>query len=417
MLDLLKEIYSSYSDMAPYLFIGLFFAGILHLVFKKDFIATHLGKTNFWSVVKAAILGVPLPLCSCGVIPTALYLKKQKASDGATSSFLISTPQTGVDSIIATYGLMGPVFAIFRPIVAFISGIIGGTLIDRVSRKDIQTSNNTTNSCSAERPTPKTLFGKAKEAFRYAFVEFLDDISGHLFIGIVIAGIISFAIPDNFFNTIGSNGFIDFAIMMLLGIPLYVCATSSIPIAVSMMLKGISPGAAFVFLVVGPATNAATITLLLKTLKRKLVVIYLISIAVLAVIGGLVLNWIYNLIGFDILNSHLAEHKSSGLFSQILLVLFSILFILSIYRKIKSKLSSSPKGFEEIEINNNIKNYKIKGMNCNHCVMNVKKAIEDLDGVEEVIVNLAKEKAMIKGDVDKKQVVEAVEEVGYKVGS
>jgi len=413
-MGLLNEIWKTYISIAPYLFLGLVFAGLLHVIFKKDFVAKHLGKNNFFSVIKAAILGVPLPLCSCGVIPTALFLRKKKASKGATLSFLISTPQTGVDSIIATYGMMGPIFAIFRPLAAFVTGIVGGLVTNFVEKKDnpetlILEEKFDCDTCDVEEPHSHTVLERVTSGLKYAFVEFLDDITIQLIVGIIIAGFISFLIPDNFFADFGGEGFGGMLLMIAVGIPLYVCATASIPIAVSLILKGISPGAAFVFLVVGPATNAATITLISRALGKKLIAIYLTVISVFAILGGLLLNYIFDIVGKpDMLMMH--HHEEISLFSKILIGVFSILLIMSIFRKIRNKFKKPELGGEMPN-----KTFLIEGMTCNHCVANVKDSLIKIDGVQNVKINLAKKNAVVDGDYNSNEIKAAITKAGYKV--
>ena len=413
-MGLLNDIWKTYISIAPYLFLGLVFAGLLHVVFKKDFVAKHLGKSNFFSVIKAAILGVPLPLCSCGVIPTALFLRKKKASKGATLSFLISTPQTGVDSIIATYGMMGPVFAIFRPLAAFVTGIVGGLVTNFVERKDEPDNMDVVeefecDTCEIEDPHTHTVLERVTSGFKYAFVDFLDDITIQLIIGIIIAGFISFIIPDNFFADFGGDGFVGMLIMIAVGIPLYVCATASIPIAVSLILKGISPGAAFVFLVVGPATNAATIALISRALGKKLIAIYLIVISVFALLGGSLLNYIFDIVGKpDMMMMN--HHSDVSLFSKTLIAVFSVLMILSIIRKIRNKFKKPELGDEMPN-----KTFLIEGMTCNHCAANVRNAITDIDGVKGVKVNLGQKNAVVDGDYNSDEVKAAIIKAGYKV--
>ena len=413
-MGLLNDIWKTYISIAPYLFLGLVFAGLLHVVFKKDFVAKHLGKNNFFSVIKAAILGVPLPLCSCGVIPTALFLRKKKASKGATLSFLISTPQTGVDSIVATYGMMGPIFAIFRPLAAFVTGIVGGLVTNFVENKDepdtlIVEEKFECDTCDVEEPHSHTVIERITSGFKYAFVDFLDDITIQLIIGVIIAGFISFIIPDNFFADFGGDGFMGMLLMIAVGIPLYVCATASIPIAVSLILKGISPGAAFVFLVVGPATNAATIALISRALGKKLIAIYLIVIAVFALLGGFLLNYIFDIVGKpDMMMKH--HHSDVSLFSKILIGVFSILMILSLVRKIRNKFKKPELGDEMPN-----KTFLIEGMTCNHCAANVKNSLFKIDGVKEVKINLGKKNAVVDGDYDSEKVKAAIIKAGYKV--
>jgi uncharacterized protein len=347
ILDLINEIITIFKDMAPYLFLGLTIAGILDVFFDKSFILKHLGKNNLASVIKASVLGVPIPLCSCGVIPTAISLKKSKASQGAVVSFLISTPQTGVDSIAATYGMMGPVFAIFRPIVSFVMGIVGGVLTN-ITHKDIEkkqgSSEELCESCQSAQKLAKqkTISQKIIDAAKYAYFDFLDGIAVNLVVGMVIAGFISFLIPDNFFTQYLNNEFLTMLLMIVAGVPLYICATASIPVAVSLILKGISPGAAFVFLAVGPATNAATITVLLKELGRKVLFIYLSVIIIGSLMAGYILNAIYNFWDVSALNSlNHAHHAHTPLYIEVITWLFLILLGWSIAKKIKRIVSDT----------------------------------------------------------------------------
>lgn len=422
IIELLKEILATYLEIAPYLLIGLSFAGLLHIIFNRDFILNHMGRNNFWSVLKASVLGVPLPLCSCGVIPTALYLRKQKASQGATLSFLISTPQTGVDSIIATYGMMGPIFAVFRPIFAFLMGIAGGVTANLYDRKTVNIAKMKEAgfacvTCGEKDPHEHTAWEKLKSGVHYAYVEFLDDISLQLLFGVALAGLISFLIPDNFFQQYGGDGLLGMLFMMAFAIPLYVCATASIPIAVSLMLKGLSPGAALVFLIAGPATNIATITMIARALGRKMVMIYLSVIAIFALLGGYLLNFIYSFLDEDIMSQGMMHHGSNNLIFLILTGIFSILLIASIYRKISGKHSHHHEPEEEVDLGQNIKKFKIEGMTCNHCVAHVKSSIEEIPGVEKVKVDLNGKSAIISGDFSDESVISAVKKAGYKASN
>ena len=235
---------------------------------------------------RAALLGVPLPLCSCGVIPTGISFNKEGASKGATVSFLISTPQTGVDSILATYSMLGLPFALLRPFVAFFSGIFGGVITNLASKgEEIKTVEPPIN---ISKETEKA--GKWQKMIRYAFLDFLMDIADWLIIGFAIAALISVLLPDDFFTMYLSNQFLSMFIVLLASIPLYVCATGSIPIAAVLMMKGLSPGAALVFLMAGPATNVATMTVIGKALGRKTLIIYLVSISTSAMFFGRIAN-------------------------------------------------------------------------------------------------------------------------------
>ena len=290
---LLYETYLMFIEMAPYLLLGVIFVAFLNLFLTKQFVKNQIGKNNIWSIFKASIFGIPLPLCSCGVIPTAVYLSDSKASKSSVISFLISTPQTGVDSIIATYGMMGPVFAIFRPIAALFMGIFGGLLINtfKVESKDRKNAFSLNVLGSKDEVEKKPLTQRIKSTLRYSFVEFIDDIVLQFLVGLLIAGAISYFVPAEFLEGTGlKSGFGGMLLMIVIGAPMYICATASIPIAVSLMLKGFSPGVAFVFLAVGPATNAASFAILSKSLGKQIVIVYLLIVMILSIISGYILD-------------------------------------------------------------------------------------------------------------------------------
>jgi len=341
-------IYEVYLSIAPYLFIGLTFAGILHIFVGTEFITKYLGKKGFWSSVKASLLGVPMPLCSCGVIPTAFQLKKSGASSGATVSFLISTPQTGIDNLVPTYAMLGPIFAIFKPIYALFSGIIGGVVTDLfpTAQDDLQQVNKTTSctkgccSTKGDNHTDKEKKrGKLADFFHYSYIEFLDDLAPQLVVGIILAGFISI-IPSNVFSYVEGNYFLQILVVLLIGIPLYVCDTSSLPIALALFAKGLLPGAVFVFLVVGPATNVATITLIARSMGKKIITIYLSVIAITGVLGGLIINFIYKYTKFPLPPTieEISHHEDVSWWIIILTIIFSFFFLLSIFKYLKNKL-------------------------------------------------------------------------------
>jgi uncharacterized membrane protein YraQ (UPF0718 family)/copper chaperone CopZ len=436
MTTLFLEIWRLFLEMSPYMLFGLFFVGILHLYFTKDFVLKHVGDSSIKSVFKAALFGIPLPLCSCGVIPTAVYMKKNGASSASTSSFLISTPQTGIDSIVATYGMMGGIFAIFRPFAALIMGIVGGgivSLFDKPIIKTEQTPRQNNNmftiigqtattqtksqdtcedgtcDCSSESESVPT--SKFAKFGKYAFVDFLDDISVQFIIGVIISGLISYFIPDNFFDSETlSSGILGMLLMILVGIPMYICATASIPIAVALMMKGFSPGVAFVFLAVGPATNAASLTILLNTLGKKIVSVYLATLIIMSIIMGYLLDLIFSFSGSS--PEMIAMHHNHDLLSDDLKlisgIVFGVLLLLSVYRKYIGVHLSKEKPIADMELT-------VTGMSCNHCKNNVESALTQLKGVESVSVNLSTQKVIIKGNTDRALVIETIEKVGYKV--
>lgn len=422
ILKILQESASIFIDMAVYLMIGIFFAGLLHIFFNKDMIVKYIGKRNIGSVIKAALFGVPLPLCSCGVIPSMVYLSKNGASKGAVVSFLISTPQTGIDSIIATYGMMGPIFAIYRPLAALVMGIVGGGIIHTVDVSDNNRKWKINDSAGTQQEDDlkgKSLNVKIKRMFRYAFVEFIDDISSQFLIGILISGLIAYFIPENFFtNTSINSGILGMFIMMAVGIPMYVCATASIPIAITLMMKGFSPAVAFVFLVTGPATNAASLAIITKILGKKITATYLAVIVVCSIGFGYLLDFIFSIVGTnDLMMVHNHNHDSGGIPYEIKLlagILLFVLILMSFYRKFFSKWFL--KKVKDIKMaSSDATKIMVDGMTCNHCVMNVKKAIMQNSGVQNVEVDLINKTAVINGDFDLDLVKKSIEDVGYKV--
>jgi uncharacterized membrane protein YraQ (UPF0718 family) len=286
--QLLVDFWATVAEMSPYLLFGFLVAGVLSVLVSQKMVERHLGGRGLLPVLKASLFGVPLPLCSCGVIPVAMSLRKHGASKGSTISFLLSTPQTGVDSILVTYSLLGPVFAVFRPLVAFVTGVIGGGLVDLFARSPEpvpESPKPAEDCCCCHKPKHRFL-----NAMKYGFVSLPRDIGKPLLIGLVIAALIGVIVPDDFFAGRLGTGLPAMLVMMAIGIPLYVCASASVPVAAALILKGLSPGAAFVFLMTGPATNAAGLATIWNTLGRRTAIVYLLTVAGCALASGLLLD-------------------------------------------------------------------------------------------------------------------------------
>jgi uncharacterized membrane protein YraQ (UPF0718 family) len=285
VLNILREIWLVTVAMAPYLLFGFLMAGVLSVLVSKEFVRKHLGGRGWTGSVKAALVGVPMPICSCGVIPLAASLRKHGASRGATASFLASTPQTGIDSLMITYALLGWVFAVFRAVAAFLSGILCGTAVAAISPSE----RDAREACADEGCTAKEK-PVLQRILSYGFITLPRDIAKAMVIGIILSGVISGLIPDNFFaDSIGDSPWA-MLIMLVIGIPLYVCSSASVPIALAFIKAGISPGAALVFLITGPATNAATLTTLWQIIGRRQLAVFLAVLALSAVGAGIVMN-------------------------------------------------------------------------------------------------------------------------------
>ncbi|ONI41906.1 hypothetical protein AN396_02940 [Candidatus Epulonipiscium fishelsonii] len=401
-MEYLKNLWELFVDMSFYMIIGLVFTGILHAFVDKNLILKHVGDKSTASVVKASVVGVPLPLCSCGVVPTAIQLGKSGASKGAVVSFLTSTPQTGIDSIIATYGLMGPLFAVYRAIAAFLSGIFSGIMTNTLCKNEEAISEAPKSSCgcshsskaepskkscgcshsskdgsstkicgcshgSKAEPSKKScgcshsskdgsstkscgcshnhttkvdkisFIEKLKSVFSYGFGSFLDEIAGHFVVGLLVAALISTLIPEQLLSNF-TNPILSMIIMLIIGTPMYICSTASIPIALTLMTKGISPGAAFVFLFAGPVTNIASLTVLYKSLGKKATAVYLGSVAICSIIFGLILDYIVNIFQYQGVSvvGHIHDHGTPT-YMIAFAVFYGILLIRSFIKKYNNK--------------------------------------------------------------------------------
>ncbi len=410
LISFLKEVVFIFADMAPYILLGLFFVGLMNLWITKNIVEKHIGKNNIESIIKAAIFGIPLPLCSCGVIPTAVYMSQSKASKPAVVSFLTATPQTGIDSILATYGMMGPIFAIYRPFAALVMGIFGGMMTKKFYKEEKKAFISLEVLNEKQEESNKTFTDKF---FKYPYIDFLDDIAPQFIFGIVIAGLISFLIPDDYFANSGFNsGILAMLLMIAIGVPMYICATASIPIAVALILKGFSPGAAFIFLAVGPTTNAASFTVLSKSLGKKIVSIYIISIIISSIIFAYLLDFIYYYFEIDylaFLNTGHHHHSDFSLITIISSILLLLLLISSIYRIYLKKYflkSDVPKGYSKINIS---------GMTCSHCSDTITKTLNQIKGLEDINVDHISGTAIFKGEWDKEKIKEKISDAGYEV--
>ena len=427
------ELWFLLIEMAPWLLLGLIFAGLLKVYFPQKHIDKYLGKSDFKSALNASLLGIPMPLCSCGVIPTGISFFKNGASKGATNSFLISTPQTGVDSIFATYSMLGWPFALLRPFVAFVTGVFGGVFTN-IFFKEKPVAKEKPTSQFAGFKIDASAFGKADEtcndescgchepkiedkrhalvrAADYAFIELLQDIAKWLIIGFLVAAFISVVLPNDFFSSFKGLGLVEILVVLAASVPIYICATGSIPIAAVLLMKGVSPGAALVFLMAGPATNVATIAVLGKTIGRKSLIIYLSTIIGGAIVFGLLTNL---LIPADFILSKIVHVHGNGenheMFPKWLMVGSALLLVFSIiggyFYSILNKKNKMEK-LEGITV-------KVTVMTCSHCEATVKRNLEALKGITSVIADNKSNTVKITGTgINLEKVKKTVTGLGY----
>lgn len=420
MLNSLLTFINMLCQMAPYLLLGFLMAGLLHVFVPTNFFERHLAKENFKSVLLAGLIGIPLPLCSCGVIPTAISLRKDGASRGATVAFMISTPQIGVDSIIATYSMMGLPFAIVRPLVALLTSIAGGSVTTLFSKDEIIVRQNT--SCEL-RPNGKS---RILEFLRYSFIDLVQNIGKWLVIGLVIGTLITILIPDTFFTDLNLPSIVTMLIVLVIAVPMYVCSTGSIPIAAALIMKGLSPGAALVLLIAGPGVSLASLLVVGKSLGKKQLLFYLGSIILGSMIGGLFVDYCLPREWFAItslceVGGHCAIEGSAltaswfEIISGIILVLLLInAFMLKfkIFGKETTPIVSDVTSLSS-EMTSNQVVYFIEGMACNHCKNSVEKAIGGLENVERVEVVLGRNEAIVMGNPSDEVVKKTVEDLGF----
>lgn len=285
------------------------------------------------------------------MLPAAVSLRKQGANNGATTAFLISTPESGVDSISITYALLDPIMTVMRPFVAFVTAATAG-IAENLFNPDF-TNNKiipdltcpVDGCCDGVNCSPEvhkhhhTFLEKLGAGVRFAVFDLWGDLAAWFFVGLLLAGLITVLIPDDVFGKYLGTGLPAMLLMLAVGIPLYICATASTPIAAALILKGVSPGAALVFLLAGPATNIASLTVLTGVLGKRATAIYLSTIAVSAVFFGLVVDQIYAWFGLSA-QAMIGQASEiipmwAGLIGTLILMLISIK---PVFRAIKARL-------------------------------------------------------------------------------
>ena len=436
VLNIVMAVLDIVNEMSPYLLLGFLLAGVMHAFIPDGWYTKYLSGNTFRSVVNAAIFGVPLPLCSCGVIPTAMSLRREGASKGAVVSFLIATPQTGVDSIFATYSLMGLPFAVVRPIAALFTAVMGGAFVNMapqppkgedtrdVAQREKEHTDQMTDAASA---LPlRGLGGRVVEALKFGFVEMMEDIGKWLVVGLIVAGLITVLVPDEYFEVFKDNTALSMLLVLCVSVPMYICATGSIPIAVALMMKGLTPGAALVMLMAGPACNVASILVINKVLGKKTLLLYLVAIIFGSILFGVAIDQLLPREWFTerLANSNACCHEGTGWFEWLCTGILALL-LLNVVRMRLMHEQTCGCGHEhghscgcchehghdeEVETYS----YLVCGMNCNHCRKNAEKAIGSVEGVDNVTVDLQSGRATVTGhDVNVDAVRKAVESIGF----
>lgn len=404
MFEYLHSFLALTAEMAPYLLLGFLLAGILHVFVPKSFYTGCLAGNDARSVCFAALFGVPLPLCSCGVIPTAMSMRMEGASKGATVSFLIATPQTGVDSIAATASLLGLPFAVIRPVAALVTAVCGGCFVAATTQEEKPVARRAEQADGK----PAGLAARCREALRYGFSDMIQDIGKQLLIGLLIAGAIAVFLPDGFFGLFADRPLLNMLLVLLISMPMYICATGSVPVAAALMLKGLTPGAALVLLMAGPATNLAAMMVIGKVMGRRTLLSYLASIITGAVVFGLAADYLLPARWFaaDAAGrmAGCCHGEAMAWWKYAAAGLLLLLVAAALLRRRKTDLSNT----ETMGTT-----FIIEGMSCNHCRAHVERAIASVEGVTAVKVDLAGGRAEVEGTADAARIAAAVEAAGY----
>ncbi len=400
---MLDAVIDTMLELSPWLLVGMAVAGLLHGILPKDFILKQLrGRLG---VLKAVALGVPLPLCSCGVIPAGLGLKRDGASNGASVGFLISTPQTGVDSILVSASFLGLPFAIFKVLSAAVTGILGGILVEGLeSRSDTPSAPRVNIPSSAH---PQSLTARLREVVAHSLL-LLDSIWRWIVIGVLISAAITVFLPAEGLEAFRELGSVGAGLTMLVvSLPLYVCATASVPIAAALVAGGMPAGAALVFLMAGPATNVATIGAVYRGFGTRTLIIYLTTIVVGSLGFGVLFDFVLDPAQTSVIRTH---HETTPwaiagtLLLSALLVHFAVRDTL---HWIRDRLQT--RDLSAIEIS-------VDGIQCGRCVKTIESALLSLPGVDSAVVRRDPDRALVSGSANRNQIEEAIRGAGYAIG-
>ncbi len=402
--------WSLWLDMAPYLLLGFIMAGLLHVYLGEHLVRRHFSANRFSSVLKATLFGIPLPVCSCGVIPLAESLRQDGASKGATLAFLISTPTSGVDSIMATYGLMGPMFAVLRPLAGLLAGLGVGVLTQLIDPGQDKV-NEKKEPASTGCPLVKATAGKNwQDVFRYGLMQIPRDTGKWLLIGTLAGGLVTELIPQGFIENQLHSPMLQYLSVLLMAIPIYICATAAIPLAMGLMVAGLLPGAALMLLVAGPATSTVTLAFVFKRMGARVTLIYLGSLSAVTLLMGLMTDALFSGIGHSAILQHLHRHEHGvspwglGIAAAMLLLM---LWQLGPWTRLWTWLFSSR------EENHQPLAVHVPDMSCQICEEKIRQRFSQTVGLESVRVDLDKKKVRFGQESLRQTVCRELEQMGY----
>lgn len=413
ILTYVEQVWAVSLELAPWLVLGCLAAGLLHVLIPEGAIRRQLGQPGFGGIFKAALAGVPMPLCSCGVIPAALGLRKEGASRGASVSFLVATPQTAVDSTFVSYSFMGAPFALFKLLSSFFTGLIAGVLAQRFGgppeSQSAPAAANEAQSANGDRYP--TLSAKVRGVWMYGIEDLLYMIWGWVVLGVVVSAALTTFVPANFFADLPlASGFTGLLLALVISLPMYACSTASVPIAAGLVHAGLPAGAALVYLVAGPATNVATVGAIFRVFGGKVIAIYLSVIVVSSLLFGYLFDY---LVDMDAMRIHdHAHHEHHNQWAALAAILMVILFARFAFRDIRLKWtqwrSRNDAATDRVTLS-------VRGMTCNGCARKIQLALQSLPAVARAEVEFDAQQAWVTGDnLDPAALREAIRSVGYE---
>jgi uncharacterized membrane protein YraQ (UPF0718 family)/copper chaperone CopZ len=414
LIEFMGETWTVLLELSPALLLGLTIAGLLHAFLPSGIVKRHMSQSNLGSVLRAVLIGIPMPLCSCGVVPTTLGLRQDGASPGAATGFLISTPQTGVDSILVSASFLGWPFALFKVLAAFITGMLGGWLVNATEPKGFEAAHDAVPSLETEGVSStfadqKLSFpARLLESLRYGIDDILGAINTYLVIGVLLAAALNVMLPDGYFSDVAwVQGIGGMLLVLLIATPLYICTTSSVPVAAALVAAGMPIGTALVFLMAGPATNVTTLVLIWRSMGKRVTLIYLGVVVVMSVVLGYAFSLFFSLTTpSQAMMTHVHMNWVNTVSAVLLVGLSVFLFGRNFYRR------HFPN--KEVFMSEKDKVLKVGGMTCNHCTATVKRTLEADPTVDEATPDLATGNVIVRGDnLNIAELAKKIREIGY----
>ena len=396
-------LWSVLLELSPWLLLGALVAGVLHVTVPQRWLRQHL--TGRWGVLKAVLLGVPLPLCSCGVIPVGLGLRKDGASSGASVGFLIATPQTGVDSILVSGSFLGWPFALFKVIAALITGLVGGTITDNVTSNDAETTGVLSDQ---QQVTPGS--NRLKIVLTHAYM-LIASVWRWLIFGIVVSSLITWLVPEDSLTTVpGMTGITAMLLTLLISVPLYVCATASVPIAAALVASGLPPGAAMVFLMAGPATNVATMGAVYRGLGLRPLIVYLTTIIAGSIAAGFVFDSVVQVPELTMLQHEHGTEWWSTVSAIVLLLVLAKCAVDDVITWQRRRHANAITDQQDVQL----RRFQIQGMSCTGCANTVERVLANIDGIESAEVSFEQKQATVSGRIDNGRIIDAIKGAGFE---